>query len=334
VVTLGEMLRNKEAFIQAIQEHMNIDPAVLLVLMETPLLNNTEILSWLVNLRYCPPSEAMKVTDADILATFCSMSAEDWYKLSLLTAEHVNTEKLIYRMVLSDELQSLVGVMAEVAEVATQMMNKILPTVTQLESYLLSIKDLNLESSSDVTHMTRGMKSSISTKATFVTLSRALCSNGIIALFGISKMPELSESGPSFPNNQKREEMIERFKIPRDASPFCMNMYLDMVNTTGGAIAWAFLKPMLMGQILFTPDTPATRTIMEKANATLHDLANLKKSSEDWIESSNYIIKSAELLSTTLPMLQNSLSNSFVKNFIEMQTDINVDSIMVTLSSF
>lgn len=43
-----------------------------------------------------------------------------------------------------------------------------------------------------------------------------------------------------------------------------MSMYLDMVNTTGGAIAWAFLKPMLMGQILYTPDTPVTRAIMEK----------------------------------------------------------------------
>lgn len=43
-----------------------------------------------------------------------------------------------------------------------------------------------------------------------------------------------------------------------------MNMYLDMVNTTGGAIAWAFLKPMLMGHILFSPDTPVTRAIMEK----------------------------------------------------------------------
>lgn len=52
------------------------------------------------------------------------------------------------------------------------------------------------------------------------------------------------------------------------AAPFCMNMYLDMVNTTGGAIAWAFLKPMLMGQILYTPDTPITRAIMEKVYST------------------------------------------------------------------
>uniref|UniRef100_A0A0S7EWI0 ABCAC n=4 Tax=Poeciliopsis prolifica TaxID=188132 RepID=A0A0S7EWI0_9TELE len=334
VVTAGDMLRNKEAFILAVQEHMDVDPAALLVLMETPLPSNTEILTWLANLHYCHPTEPVNTTEVDILATFCAMSAEDWYKFSLLTAEHINTEKVIYRMVLSEELQGLVEVMAEVAKVATDMMNKILPAVRQLEEYLLSIKDLNLDSSTEFSEMTRGKRSTISTKATFVTLSRALCSNGIIALFGISKLPELSESGPSFSNNQKREDMIERFKIPRDSSPFCMNMYLDMVSTTGGAIAWAFLKPMLMGQILFTPDTPATRAVMEKANATLHELANLKRSSEDWIESSNYIIKSAELLSSTLPMLQNSLNSHFVKNFIEMQTDINVDSIKETLGSF
>uniref|UniRef100_A0A3B3UCG3 ATP binding cassette subfamily A member 12 n=1 Tax=Poecilia latipinna TaxID=48699 RepID=A0A3B3UCG3_9TELE len=334
LVTAGDMLRDKEAFILAVQEHMDVDPAAFVALMETPLPNNTEILTWLASLHYCHPTEPVNTTEADILATFCAMSAEDWYKFSLLTAEHINTEKVVYRMVLSEELQGLVEVMAQVATVAADLMNKILPAVRQLESYLLSIKDLNLDSSTEFAEMTKGKRSTISTKATFVTLSRALCSNGIIALFGISKLPELSESGPSFTNNQNREEMIERFKIPRDSSPFCMNMYLDMVSTTGGAIAWAFLKPMLMGEILFTPDTPATRAVMEKANATLHEFANLKKSSEDWIESSNYIIKSAELLSSTLPMLQNSLNSSFVKNFIEMQTDINVDSIKETLSSF
>uniref|UniRef100_A0A674P497 ATP-binding cassette, sub-family A (ABC1), member 12 n=1 Tax=Takifugu rubripes TaxID=31033 RepID=A0A674P497_TAKRU len=152
--------------------------------------------------------------------------------------------------------------------------------------------------------MVRGQRNNIPTQATFVTLSRALCSNGILAVFGIAQMPAVSVSSPSITDIAQREEMIDRFKIPRNASPFCMNMYLDMVNTTGGAIAWAFLKPMLMGHILFSPDTPVTRAIMEKANATLNEFANLRKHSEDWIESSNYIINSAQILSQTLPMLQ------------------------------
>ncbi|XP_023274001.1 ATP-binding cassette sub-family A member 12-like, partial [Seriola lalandi dorsalis] len=167
-------------------------------------------------------------------------------------------------MVLSEEMQGVVGVMLQMAEVITDMMNKISPAISQLQSYLLSIEDLNLVADNEFSQMTRGQRSTISTKATFVTLSRALCSNGILALFGISKLPVASESNPSFSDNQRREEMIERFKIPRNATPFCMNMYLDMVNTTGGAIAWAFLKPMLMGHILYTPDTPVTRAIMEK----------------------------------------------------------------------
>lgn len=48
------------------------------------------------------------------------------------------------QMVLSEETQMLVGVMLKVVEVLTGMMDKILPVVNQLQSYLLSIQDLNL----------------------------------------------------------------------------------------------------------------------------------------------------------------------------------------------
>uniref|UniRef100_A0A665XCM0 ATP-binding cassette, sub-family A (ABC1), member 12 n=1 Tax=Echeneis naucrates TaxID=173247 RepID=A0A665XCM0_ECHNA len=125
-------------------------------------------------------------------------------------------------------------------------------------------------------------------------------------------------------------------------APFCMNMYLDMVNTTGGAIAWAFLKPMLMGQILYTPDTPVTRAIMEKANITLQEFANLRKHSEDWIDSSSYILNSAQILTQTLPMLQ--LISSFVfskanmtvmleKNKEVLKQITTLSTLMVDLSS-
>ncbi|XP_047193227.1 glucosylceramide transporter ABCA12 isoform X2 [Scophthalmus maximus] len=337
VVTVGELLRNKTAFVLDVQRHMDFDPAALYLLMGTVVPNNNlEILFWLVNLHDCNATAAMnmKASDVVIFKTFCSMSVEQWYSFSLLMARHLNMEKLIYRVVLSEEMQTLVVIMLKMAEALTDMMDTILPTIKTLQSYLLSIRDLNLVANNEFNQMTRGQKSPISSRATFVTLSRALCSNGILALFGLSNLPAASESKPSFPSGQQREEMIDRFKIPRNATPFCMNMYLDMVNTTGGAIAWAFLKPMLMGQILYTPDTPVTRGIMEKANATLQEFANLRKHSEDWMGSSNYILQSAELLGHTLPMLQNSLSNSFVKNFIEMQTDIDVGRMKETLSNF
>lgn len=65
--------------------------------------------------------------------------------------------------------------------------------------------------------MVRGQRNNIPTQATFVTLSRALCSNGILALFGIAQMPAVSALSPSITDVVQREEMIDRFKIPRNA---------------------------------------------------------------------------------------------------------------------
>lgn len=56
----------------------------------------------------------------------------------------------LLQMVVSDEIQGLVGVMVQAAETVTGMMKKILPAVIQLQNYLRSIKDLNLGSNKDL----------------------------------------------------------------------------------------------------------------------------------------------------------------------------------------
>lgn len=47
-------------------------------------------------------------------------------------------------MVLSEETQKVVGVLLKVSQVLTEMMDNILPVVSKLQSYLSSVKDLNL----------------------------------------------------------------------------------------------------------------------------------------------------------------------------------------------
>uniref|UniRef100_A0AAR2LEQ5 ABC transporter domain-containing protein n=1 Tax=Pygocentrus nattereri TaxID=42514 RepID=A0AAR2LEQ5_PYGNA len=117
------------------------------------------------------------------------------------------------------------------------------------------------------------------------------------------------------------------------SAPFCTNFYLDMVSTTGGAVAWAFLKPMLLGRVLYSPDTPLTRAIIKKANSTLQQFGDLRVYSEEWLQSSSYLMQSAQVLNKTLLMLQNSLRNPFVQNFIKKQTDIDVTQILQYISN-
>ena len=47
-------------------------------------------------------------------------------------------------MVLSEEMQNLVGVLLKMAETITNTMNMILPAVGQLQTHMLSIQDRNL----------------------------------------------------------------------------------------------------------------------------------------------------------------------------------------------
>ncbi|CAL8266921.1 unnamed protein product [Lota lota] len=335
-VAFLEMLRDEAAFVMDVQRYMAFDQHTLHLLLNTTLPNNLATLSWLVSLRHCRDSlyGQPEEPEAIIYRTFCSMSTQQWYTFSLLVARHVNNEKLIYRLVMSEELQSIVEFMLQMTSFLTDMIGRLGPVMEQLQGFLSSINELNLVADPKFHRMVRGLKTELSSRSLLTTMSRALCNNGMMALFGISKLTSMSDADPSLPNTQEREEMITKFKIPRDATPFCMNLYLDMVNTTGGAISWAFLKPMLMGQILFTPDTPTTRTIMEKSNDTLHEFASLKQYSTDWIASSDYLMSSAKMLTETLPILQNSLGNAFVKRFIEMQTDINVDELKENLSGF
>lgn len=81
--------------------------------------------------------------------------------------------------------------------------------------------------------LVRGKRSTISSKATLSTISRALCKNGILTLFAISKLPIAADTDPSVQEVHRREELIEKFKIPHDASmkafTFLKRNFCDMI---------------------------------------------------------------------------------------------------------
>ncbi|XP_077071802.1 uncharacterized protein abca12 [Siphateles boraxobius] len=335
-VKVSELLKNATLFVQDVKPYTNFPPTVLQTLLDYPLPSrNMQILTWLANLHQCsdPSSLGLDPTGQEIFSAFCELS-DDWYSITVLFLRHVDTKAALFRLMLSKEIQDLVGILLQLVKFLTGMMQKLVPAISKLQEYLTNIGELNLVANKEFRSLVRGKRSTISSRATFNTISRALCKNGILTLFAITKVPILTETDPSVQSDHKREELIEKFKIPHDASPFCMNLYLDMVNTTGGAVAWAFLKPMLLGQVLYSPDTPLSREIMRKSNSSLHQFGDLKLYASEWIESSSYVIQAANILTKTLPILQNSLRNPFVQNFIQTQTGIDVGQMSSTINQF
>ncbi|KAL0963737.1 hypothetical protein UPYG_G00310290, partial [Umbra pygmaea] len=337
VVRVSELLRNKTEFVLEVQRHTDIPLEIINLMMEASMPDsNLQILGWLPNMRHCkdPTSLEMNNTEQLLFKVFCNLPPTQLYNFGIIVARYIHVESVAFKLIMSSEMQGVVQVLLQMIKFLTDMMGKLLPAISSMKDNLLSVRDLNLVSDPEFSSMVQGNTRSISSRATFVTVSKAICNHGIMSLLGVSKLPVMTESDPSTQREHRIDELVDKFKIPRNATPFCMNFYLDMVNTTGGAIAWAYLKPMLLGQVLYSPDTPLTRAIIEKSNATLQQFASLKMYSEDWLQSSSYIMDSAKILTQTLPMLQNSLANSFVENFIEMQTGIDVGQMKDTLHNF
>lgn len=47
-------------------------------------------------------------------------------------------------------------------------------------------------------------------------------------------------------------------------APYCNNLMKNMESSPISRMIWRALKPLLMGKILYTPDTPATQRIIHE----------------------------------------------------------------------
>lgn len=51
-------------------------------------------------------------------------------------------------------------------------------------------------------------------------------------------------------------------------APFCLKLYQEILQSPNGALVWSFLKPVLHGKILYTPNTPEIHQVIQKVSPT------------------------------------------------------------------
>uniref|UniRef100_A0A665X0R3 P-type phospholipid transporter n=1 Tax=Echeneis naucrates TaxID=173247 RepID=A0A665X0R3_ECHNA len=68
------------------------------------------------------------------------------------------------------------------------------------------------------------------------------------------------------------------------ATPFCNALMQTLESNPVTKIVWNSVKPLLMGKILYTPDSPAVRKILKSANTTFEELERLKHMAMAWEE--------------------------------------------------
>ncbi|KAF5910024.1 ATP-binding cassette sub-family A member 1-like isoform X1 [Clarias magur] len=101
-------------------------------------------------------------------------------------------------------------------------------------------------------------------------------------------------------------------------TPFCKNLIYTLESNPLSRMVWRGIKPLFIGKLLYTPDTPITRRIMEEVNRTFQDFEIVAEVHAAW-EEEGPRLKSFMENSVEIRLLQDSLRRPEVAVMVNQQ---------------
>ncbi|XP_061858379.1 glucosylceramide transporter ABCA12 [Colius striatus] len=295
--------------------------------------NSSQLVSQILQLESCNINPADPQLQR-VVEEFCNLSlperTRETYILGVTLLRHLDIYHFLYKMFFPKELQKPVDKMLGLLTKMKYFRHKVESEVDPLLQAINSLKKLRQSRNMPLTKALFKPNNFKMTRGTFKSMSKVLCNQEITPLFFESLLPDFRDpvSNSSSVEDVYVQKMMRKYGIPHNSTPFCLSFYLDLVKTPTGALIWSFLKPMVLGKILYTPDTIETRAIMGKSNATLKQMAELAMKSQEWLDMSPVIMNSLTKLNQTVPMIKNTLQNPFVQVFIKMMVDLDASELL------
>uniref|UniRef100_A0A8C8SU25 ATP binding cassette subfamily A member 12 n=1 Tax=Pelusios castaneus TaxID=367368 RepID=A0A8C8SU25_9SAUR len=327
---LMAVFKNVDQLKEELRNETGMSTANIKALMEMPLPEN---ISQVLHLESCAVHPADPKLGA-VVKEFCNLSlperSRQSYILGVVLLRHLDIYHFLYKMFFPKELQKsmdqMFGLLKDMKHFRNQLASGMRPLLEAINSFknLRQSRNVPLSKALFKTNNIR------ITHGSFKSISKALCNEEITPLFFESLLPDFGDKKAPSPStwDENIQKMMRKYGIPQDSTPFCLSFYLDLVSTPTGALIWSFLKPMLLGKILYTPDTPETRAIMEKSNATLKQMADLMQKSQEWLDTSPLIRNSLTMLNETIPVVKNTLQNPFLQVFIKLMVKMDAAELL------
>ncbi|CAN9506482.1 unnamed protein product [Ophioblennius macclurei] len=106
------------------------------------------------------------------------------------------------------------------------------------------------------------------------------------------------------------------YTYDNSTTPFCNDLMKELESNPATRIVWNSVKPMLMGQILYAPDSPAVRQIIRNANTTFEELERLRAMGKAWEEVAPQIWAFFQD-GVQVKMIRDTIRNPSVMDFID-----------------
>uniref|UniRef100_A0A3Q3L3K9 P-type phospholipid transporter n=1 Tax=Mastacembelus armatus TaxID=205130 RepID=A0A3Q3L3K9_9TELE len=130
----------------------------------------------------------------------------------------------------------------------------------------------------------------------FRAFSRIMCGHPEV---GGERIPSLNWYEDNDIKSFLGKNGTEDTDLDHDNTPFCKSLIHGLESNPLSRIVWRGIKPLFIGKLLYTPNTPAVQQVMKEVNKTFEDLQILLELNEAWIEVGprikNYMESSVEI---------------------------------------
>uniref|UniRef100_A0A3P9BZ87 P-type phospholipid transporter n=1 Tax=Maylandia zebra TaxID=106582 RepID=A0A3P9BZ87_9CICH len=113
----------------------------------------------------------------------------------------------------------------------------------------------------------------------------------------------------------------DRYTYDNSTTPFCNDLMKELESNPATRIVWNSVKPMLMGRILYAPDSPAVRKIIQNANTTFEELERLRTMGKAWEEVAPQIWAFFQD-GVQVKMVRDTIRNPSVMDFIDRSLEM------------
>uniref|UniRef100_A0A673SY29 ATP binding cassette subfamily A member 13 n=1 Tax=Suricata suricatta TaxID=37032 RepID=A0A673SY29_SURSU len=256
----------------------------------------------------------------------CALPGPEVYSLIVSMTQNLNLRSFIYKTLMPLEASRLLRSLLDVVSRLSHVLAGAGHVLEYLPEFLRANKITTLLDMPDFQQDTQNGQARSSAFGSFQSVMKTLC----------KEPASFFSSSNSFINLPRVNELLggdkERFNIPKDSTPFCLNLYQEILQSPNGALVWSFLKPVLHGKILYTPNTPEINEIIQKANYTFYFVDKLKTLTETLLKVSSVLQRggSGQMVSE----LKEALRNKFIRNFVESQLHTDVDKLMEQLQTY
>ncbi|XP_035501650.2 phospholipid-transporting ATPase ABCA1 isoform X2 [Scophthalmus maximus] len=263
-VTLRSILRDNETFSTHLKENLSVPPTVVQSLLNATV-NPTMGIPQPGTLR----AILCEGTDLDDYVQFNSQAEKKAFQnvsCSLTQQQLINTQQVL--------LQNL-----DVRKVLSK-----LPLDLNAAETLTLMRDTSRNAVPVIEEMARLQNSIIFKAATTLDFQEDMI--GSINMLLCGKQPDFNSTNMTL-SLQSPRQMANNRSISttgNSSDAFCQTLVETLESTPVLRNIWSTVKPLLQGKVLYTPDTPAARLMVNKANSTFNALAKIKEITDLWDE--------------------------------------------------